>query len=81
MNDIEQSTHREDFQIDWIESQDLGLDSDEDCEENVKMIDVSTKQLPKNKSKEKQDERPGKWSDSLVNDLVAIIANEEYYKK
>ena len=58
MNDIEQSTHREDFQIDWIESHDIGLDSDEDCEENVKMIDVSTKQLPKNKSKEKQDERP-----------------------
>ena len=37
--------------------------------------------MPKNKSKEKQDERPGKWSDSLVNDLVDIIANDEYYKK
>ena len=80
MNDVEQSTHGEDFQIDWVESHDLGLVCNEDCEESDEYEDVSTKQLPKNKSKKKPG-RKAMWSDSLVNDLVDIIANDEYYKK
>ena len=58
MNDIEQSTHREDFQIDWIESHDIGLDSDEDCEENVKMRMYRQSNCPRTNPKKNRTKGP-----------------------
>lgn len=80
MNDGKRSTHEEEF--DLVETHDIGLghEVNENCDESDE--DVSTNKLPCNKNKHnKKPGRKAQWSDSLVNDLVDIIANEEYYKK